>query len=47
MSVAVLRLRVGDKAIVYLRIPAADSAKARKEALQWINAINLQFEVNT
>ncbi|GAA5926163.1 hypothetical protein JCM3775_005220 [Rhodotorula graminis] len=42
-----LRLRVGDKAIVYLRIPAADSAKARKEALQWINAINLQFEVNT
>ncbi|GAA5911602.1 hypothetical protein JCM8208_005688 [Rhodotorula glutinis] len=42
-----LRLRVGDKAIVYLEIPAADSAKARKEALQWVNAINLQFEVNT
>ncbi|GAA6057360.1 hypothetical protein JCM3770_005725 [Rhodotorula araucariae] len=42
-----LRLRVGDKAICYLRIPGADAAKARKEALQWVNAINLQYEVNT
>ncbi|BGP39457.1 hypothetical protein JCM10449v2_003407 [Rhodotorula kratochvilovae] len=42
-----LRLRVGDKAICYLRIPGADATKARKEALQWVNAINLQYEVNT
>lgn len=42
-----LRLRVGDKAILCLQIPGADPVKARKEALQWVNAINLQFEVNT
>lgn len=44
---AVLRLRVGDKAICYLRVRGGDAAKNRREALHWVNAINLQFEVNT
>ncbi|GJN89431.1 hypothetical protein Rhopal_002411-T1 [Rhodotorula paludigena] len=42
-----IRLKVGDKAICYLQCPGVDKAKARKNSLQWVNAINLQFQVNT
>ncbi|GAA6008333.1 uncharacterized protein JCM10292_005536 [Rhodotorula paludigena] len=42
-----IRLKVGDKAICYLQCPGVDKAKARKDSLQWVNAINLQFQVNT
>lgn len=45
-GVAVLRLKIGDKAVCYFRC-AADPYKNRKEAHAWANAVNLQWEVNT
>lgn len=44
---AVLRVKIGDKAICYFRCIADNASKNRKEASAWANAINVQWEVNT
>ncbi|GAA5978961.1 hypothetical protein JCM11641_000108 [Rhodosporidiobolus odoratus] len=42
-----LRVRVGDKAIVYLQCGEPANPKTRRNAVEWMNAINLQWEVNS
>ncbi|GAA5837625.1 hypothetical protein JCM11251_002028 [Rhodosporidiobolus azoricus] len=41
-----LRIRVGDKAIIYVQCNARDSSRSRKRAVDWQNAINLQWQMN-
>ncbi|GAA6021200.1 hypothetical protein JCM10207_008352 [Rhodosporidiobolus poonsookiae] len=41
-----LRVRVGEKAILYLQVPGESSARTRKAALEWRDAINLQWSMN-
>ncbi|GAA5861561.1 hypothetical protein JCM8547_008073 [Rhodosporidiobolus lusitaniae] len=42
-----LRLRVGYKAVMYLSCGDPGSSRTRKQAVEWVNAINLQSELNT
>lgn len=44
---AVLRVKIGDKAICYFRCVPDNASKNRKEASAWASAINVQWEVNT
>lgn len=46
-SPAVLRVKIGDKAICYFRCVPDNASKNRKEASAWASAINVQWEVNT
>ncbi|GAA5895216.1 hypothetical protein JCM6882_006617 [Rhodosporidiobolus microsporus] len=41
-----LRIRVGDKAIIYVQCGERDAPPTRKNAVDWMNAINLQWEMN-
>ncbi|GAA6039695.1 hypothetical protein JCM8097_001357 [Rhodosporidiobolus ruineniae] len=41
-----LRMRVGDKAIMYLQCGEPGKARTRKNAHEWANAINLQWTLN-